>query len=425
MKKIIEEVKSGNNGSMYIRSIVDDDNKVLFSRKVAYYLKTIQKDNKTIIMLYNTNMDYVESAYKYLNLTLRNKSINTRMLYANVIKHLYIYADLIETKLKDFTYEDFVKFQYYLLGYNSEVTSEYMYTYSGMNYQVMSKYMNVCKEYMHKCHLKNTKYIEVVSNEIARKNTSGRLECPKFISYEQMEQFIRYIDSDHTLTYTQRLEYKAIYSLMEYGGLRIGEVLGLTIQDMDQTDSAELPNHKIIAIRNRVSDRKDQQAKTCLNVNDKKNYKDSNYWENGIGYQKAYIPNDTFDLVIDYYHNVAYKFERKGRDLVKADDVYGKGNRNFYIFHNKNLNTILDVKTLREYTKKMFEYFHIPIDSMKRRNNLLHRFRHGYIMHLLYVVGWPAETVIKYSRHTSTASLEPYNNPTDEQLGALLDEMDE
>ena len=73
----------------------------------------------------------------------------------------------------------------------------------------------------------------------------------------------------------------------------------------------------------------------------------------------------------------------------------------------------------------MFEYFHIPIDSMKRRNNLLHRFRHGYIMHLLYVVGWPAETVIKYSRHTSTASLEPYNNPTDEQLGALLDEMDE
>ena len=143
MKKIIEEVKSGNNGSMYIRSIVDDDNKVLFSREVAYYLKTIQKDNKTIIMLYNTNMDYVESAYKYLNLTLRNKSINTRMLYANVIKHLYIYADLIETKLKDFTYEDFVKFQYYLLGYNSEVTSEYMYTYSGMNYCWLSNYLNL------------------------------------------------------------------------------------------------------------------------------------------------------------------------------------------------------------------------------------------------------------------------------------------
>lgn len=423
MKTIIEEINQ-NNGSFFRKTIVDDKQQVLYKKDVRFYIKTAVCNNFEFIVLYDDEMNIIEPVYNYLNVSIRNKSVNTRNLYASIIKKFYIFAALQEKEVNKFEFDDFIKFQCFLLGYNAGLVSEYLYTYSGTSKQVTEKYLNVCKDFLKKSHFKNYQLIATIGVSNGGKNINLNHDCPKFITFAQMKQFIDYISGDKSLSYIEKLEYKAIYSLMEYGGLRIGEVLGLTIQDLDQKSKAELPNHKIITIRNRTSDTSIQSAKTCMNVFDRKDYNSTEYWIKGIGYQTALIPNETYDLVMDYYESISYALKRKGFECVKADDVYARG-ENTYIFHNKNKNTILNTKLLREYTRDMFEHFDIPVDKMKRSNNLLHRFRHGYIMYLLYEKHYNPAMVIKYSRHTSTRSLEPYNNPTDEQLAAILNSVDE
>ena len=423
MKMIIEEINQ-SNGSYYRKSILDENHQVIYKKDVNFYIKTAVNHNFEFIVLYDNQMKIVEPAYKYLNILIRYKSVNTRNLYANIIKKFYSFAELQGKELIDLDFDDFVKFQYFLLGYNSGIISEYLYTYSGVSAKVTGKYLNVCKDFLKKSHFQNYKLVETIANQNSFKNINLNHDCPKFISFAQMKQFIDYITDDSSLSYVEKLEYKAIYSLMEYGGLRIGEVLGLTIQDFSQDSKPELPNHKIVTIRNRTTDSRNQSAKTCMNVFDRKDYKSSEYCMKNVGYQTVLIPNETFDLVMDYYDSISYKFQRKGITCLKADDIYMEEN-NYYIFHNKDKNTILNLKILRDYTRKMFEHFDIPTDKMKRNNNLLHRFRHGYIMHLLYEKHYNPTTVIKYSRHSSTRSLEPYNNPTDEQLATILNSINE
>ena len=78
---------------------------------------------------------------------------------------------------------------------------------------------------------------------------------------------------------------------------------------------------------------------------------------------------------------------------------------------------------LRNDIREIFEGCNIPLDSNSKSSNLCHRFRHGFIMQLLYVKNMPLELAIKYSRHTTVEGLEPYNNPTDEYLISKLNEM--
>lgn len=423
MKTIIEEINQ-SNGSFFRKSIIDEKQQLLYKKDVSYFILMGKSNNFEFIILYDNEMNIVEPAYNYLNVSICHKSDNTRILYANIIKKFYIFSALLDKEVDKFEFDDFIKFQYFILGYNSGLVSEYLYTYSGVSKQVAEKYLNVCRDFLKKSHFKNYQLIETIVTQNGRKSINSNHDCPKFITFAQMKQFINYISNDSSLSYCEKLEYKAIYSLMEYGGLRIGEVLGLTTQDFDQISKPELPNHKIVTIRNRVSDSRRQSAKTCMNVLDRKDYKSAEYWMKNVGYQTVLVPNETYNLVMDYFDSISYKFQRKGITCVKADDVAMSGD-NYYIFHNKNKNTILNLKILRDYTRKMFEYFDIPTDKMKRNNNLLHRFRHGYIMHLLYEKHYDPTTVIKYSRHSSTRSLEPYNNPTDEQLATILNSVNE
>ena len=58
----------------------------------------------------------------------------------------------------------------------------------------------------------------------------------------------------------------------------------------------------------------------------------------------------------------------------------------------------------------------LTVDYGVKRNNLSHRFRHGFIMHLLHDLKWPAERVKILSRHKSIDGLSRYYNPTDKQI---------
>ena len=66
--------------------------------------------------------------------------------------------------------------------------------------------------------------------------------------------------------------------------------------------------------------------------------------------------------------------------------------------------------------RMIFEKVGLHVDTGVKTDNLSHRFRHGFIMHLIYDLKWSREKVMIRSRHKSYSSLDAYYNPTTEQL---------
>ena len=73
----------------------------------------------------------------------------------------------------------------------------------------------------------------------------------------------------------------------------------------------------------------------------------------------------------------------------------------------------------------IFEAVGIQLDTGKKRDNLNHRFRHGFIMHLIYDLKIPREKVMVRSRHRNYTSLDAYYNPTTEQIVKMKTEIED
>ena len=99
--------------------------------------------------------------------------------------------------------------------------------------------------------------------------------------------------------------------------------------------------------------------------------------------------------------------------FAKADCVTEERKTpNRYIFLNKN-GTPLSTSGWNKELKFIFKSVGIPCDSKKRRENLNHRFRHGFAM-LLIQNGYPLDEVRRYLRHANISSTIVYTNPTEE-----------
>ena len=66
-----------------------------------------------------------------------------------------------------------------------------------------------------------------------------------------MSLILNYIDSDDSLDKETKMKYSLIFKLMFNKGLRIGEVLGITIEDFEEVYSNEGDLYYKLYIRNR------------------------------------------------------------------------------------------------------------------------------------------------------------------------------
>lgn len=422
MKYIIEEIKSRK--SRYFRKIIkDDNNRIIRQFDVKYTSYTTVIDNMTYYILYDENMNMIESVYKYINIKYKTASNKTKMSYILAIKQLYEFASLCECSISELTVNQINQFQYFLRGYESGNNISSIYMYTGKSKKDVYKYINICQRYMKYCRFSNYKIMSCnLSNSVKNSNLKNS-NCPKFISYLEMEQILSYVDNDSSLSREDKLKYKSIYMLMEYSGLRIGEVLGLTIEDLKISTNSLGETLYTAIIRNRVTDTIYQQAKTCLTVQHFKDYESSEYKTKQIGWQEVLLSEETYFSITDYFDALDSRLSKQNQNPTKADSVEKHNDKvfnNYYIFTNKLNNKPLQLKSLSSYTKKVFTACGIKLDRNVRENNLFHRFRHGFVMHLLYEKNLSEAIVIRYTRHNSTRSLEPYNNPTNEQLGQLL-----
>lgn len=205
------------------------------------------------------------------------------------------------------------------------------------------------------------------------------IEVPKYISVEEFERIIIEIIANYSI------REEIIVRLMFQCGLRLGEVLGMTSDDlvMEEIDGAYVP---VLYIRNRYSDQPFQNAKTCMKVPDRKLYRSKDYKTNGYGYQTVIIPEDLYNLINDYIE-IAHVAAREHKtenynhstiaDRVRKPEPYEDDN--YYIFIN-SLGRPLSQISWNNIIRKIFKTVGIPVDKETRSNNLNHKFRHGFAM---------------------------------------------
>ena len=258
--------------------------------------------------------------------------------------------------------------------------------------------------------------------------SKSKQEVPKYISTEEFKKIIQYIRKN--IKDKERiLRDECIIRIMYEGGLRLGEVLGSTLEDyvIEEVNDEEIC---FLYIRNRLTDKKYQSAKTCMNVFSKRTYESNDYKTKDVGYQLSFLNLDTYDLICEYIdlaHERAFKKCKKGYEKSKTDAIgeYKKNNEdNYYLFINSR-GTPLSDTTWNEELREIFEAVGIPINYGVKEDNLNHRFRHGFIMHLIHDLKIPREKVMIRSRHKSYSSLDAYYNPTTSEIVKMKQEIED
>ncbi|WP_349392906.1 tyrosine-type recombinase/integrase [Clostridium perfringens] len=84
------------------------------------------------------------------------------------------------------------------------------------------------------------------------------------------------------------------------------------------------------------------------------------------------------------------------------------------MFLNKN-GMPLSVNGWNKFLKSIFNRLNIVVDKGSKKNNLSHRFRHGYAMYLINNENRSIEYVKEKMRHASVQSTMIYYNPTEEE----------
>jgi integrase/recombinase XerD len=253
---------------------------------------------------------------------------------------------------------------------------------------------------------------------------------PKYISQDDFKKIVLYIQNNSVNNETA-LRNECIVRIMFECGLRLGEALGSTLEDYVLEEKYD-KSFCTLYIRNRVTNLPYQNAKTCMNVWDKKNYTSNDYRTKNVGYQTVFPSTETYDLIMEYFddaHDRAFKkyknaYNSKAKADVVSEEFKKEQKENFYVFINSK-GTPLSSTSWNKVLRNIFESVGLTVDYGVKKNNLSHRFRHGFIMELIQGQKLRIETVKVLARHRNITSLARYYNPTTKDLLKNKTEIEE
>lgn len=421
--KVIKEVLYLKS-SYFLRYYIINNRKYN-EKKVFYTTHHSSHDNQNIFLLYDTNMRIIEDVYYYINFEQEGMSQRTKESRLYSLRFLYVFCDLFDASINELNNQLIKYFVHFLYGYSSiSNNSQEIVLLRTRNAETVNEILSVCRLYLKWKKNKSYKLLKLSTSFLSNLPNRNNM-AKKYISVLEFKQMSNYIRNDIT-SEEDKLKFLSIIELMFLSSLRVGEVLGLTFEDLNMK---QVNGNYIyfVVIRNRNSDNNHQLAKTCMNVSNQRDYESSAYRTQEIGFQIAYLSRDTY-MKIEKYIEIAHNRHQKNEKYIlsKADQVTDAKleSENRYLFLNNRLGSNLSRQQLNQYMRKVFTACNIPIDFKTRTNNLNHRFRHGFVMKLLYDEKIPPEQVMKLSRHKSITSLNSYNKLSDETFSKLYESFE-
>ena len=442
----LEEYKIGNQ-SKYVVHMFDDMGKECHHREVVFPLYEID-ENGLHFILYNDKWEPIPEVFRYLNIELNGRPISSRRKIAHALRLLYVYMSFINKPLTEInrTVRDGLKRflkgtlagtpEYHLITQRTNATVNAYLSY----YRQFLDFLDIaCKSLTRTRLVTVSTYAEgdfTMTQGVMRYESNYTVNphksdfLPAFISPKEFAKLweIARKHNDKTALFMMYLMY--------CHGLRRGECLGITIEDLKTIycDGKEIP---IIVLRNRASDSDDQKAKNRIAAETTLIYNDSDYisqYKKDPYSRVCLVENDEFyHQLLEYVElsseNAILNHEEEYKDaiadIVEKDFGARTGlDENHYIFLN-NKGRRLTGQTWDYTLKKYFKEAGIPIVQGHREGNLSHRFRHGFAMlhaHFMQPV-IPPQDLQKLMRHRSIRSTMKYYNLTPEEEVKMKEDL--
>ncbi|KZL89423.1 tyrosine-type recombinase/integrase [Clostridium magnum] len=431
--KIVKEVKGcfrSKNYEIYI------DKKLIHTVSITIISKKYKEFQ--YVFLLDSDGKVIDDVFEFLNDYCKNEQVTAREQTASALKVLYSFCEVILKKIKEFNLTDVNNLSKFILGQSIEGNVESHILTTSRDISTHDQYFDNIRKFLNYINIDNEVFfgkIKVTATDNSEKSKdvekyltnlgkskAGYMQVPSYISLNEYHKIIKQIEKGNN---RYKLRNILIVNLMYILGLRLGEVLGITLEDIKAH-----PNNSeagIICLRNRVSDRKDQHAKTCMKVFSRDDYGTKRYKsEKKGGYQSITIPTLLMKQIKEYINesrelidDVIDKLPKERIDTlinnIKADCVEENTRENYYLFLGKNF-TPLTQGGWSKALKQIFLGVGITTDKGVREENLSHRFRHGFAMFLLEVIEKDIFYIKRKMRHKSIQSTLIYLKPTQESI---------
>lgn len=414
--------------------------------------------NRDYYLLYDSELQPISPAFGFINEELLTKSVNTIIQTLSALKLLYSYLEMFDLQIDSLTKFDIRRFKEFLKGISPKGAMISFELSTNRTAETINLYLSIYRKYMQYLNIDDSPLFNVspvnvseitiaqsgatVTHKSYEENepTRKKAKVPVYISVRDFNKIMDVVRRDYGI------REECIVRLMFEGGLRIGEVLGLTAEDVknehliNERTGAEFDSG-VIYIRNRFTDKKYQHAKRRIKVTNRRTYQTSAY---KTDVQKAFVSTNLIDLIDEYIndsHDSYYKVADKSKSLFEKNyekytitdivdpekfiDNNGEPfKENYYIFIN-SLGKPLNISTWNKIIRDIFEKAGIVVDTYIKKNNLNHRFRHGFAMYLVQYHNIQPLQLEKALRHASLASAMIYYNPTDEDIAEIHNKFSE
>ncbi|MEQ2528921.1 site-specific integrase [Bacillaceae bacterium CLA-AA-H227] len=428
-----------SNKSIFERIHADENGTPINKDTIQYRLYKINKNGQDIFVLYDDNMDVISPAYRYINIAMASQSYNSREKAMYAVRLLYCFLQLTKTKITKLKQDDIEKLKYFLLGYSPEKGSYSMQLQTVRSNATVNGYLNVYRSYLKYINIecdylfetkkaiikginRMTEKAELVTSYSSNIKTGTPVQrVPRYISVDNFPKIIKIIRKD------ENKMAECIVRIMYQFGLRLGEVLGLTFEDVVE-ENIDGNLYPVLYIRNRSTDKHFQKAKTCMNITDKAQFRSKDYKTENYGYQKVIVTYDIYELINTYIEDAHSAARSKNMTRYKSGVSADKAVKdkyetdNYYVFIN-SIGTALSEQIWNKYIKSVFKRAEIPIDSNSKKTNLNHKFRHGFAMFHVQYRKTPLLELQKLMRHASISSTMVYYNPTEADEAAIKNDF--
>ena len=420
--KVAEVDSSRNAGNAYV---VDPGGTL--ERTVRTVCFFGESDGRGYCVMYDARMKVLRRPSLFMTVEMAHDSENTRIQASSAIKLLCSFSDIIGADFESFGLQEARAFMQFVRGTLSDGVGFVFELKTTRAEATAAAYLKTMRRYAAYLGLNDSPFLmesrRLNGNAAAgqgrrmEKLLSARtpepFEAPRYITVDQYKSVLRVIDGGWGV------EERSICRLMFEHGLRIGEVLGLTLEDLETSVDGDGLLHYAVLIRNRASDRPWQKAKTLMPISSENQYGSSDYRKRNMGFHRVYVSESVFSDIIEYAEESR---GGKGFDPSACVADSTSGGENQYLFCNtrgRPLSSNLWNKRLRA----IMQDAGVPVDKGARKTNLNHRFRHGYAMFLTRQCGKDAYEVKTLMRHRSIASTEVYQKPTAEDVRELQGEV--
>ena len=242
---LFSEEKNGHL-STFKKTILDEHGNEISVRKVSTPLFQINKDNFIYFVLYNDQMKVIHEVYEYLNFEMRERPLTSRSKAAFALRLLYCFTSLMGITIRQLNEKTFKELLYFLRGISSNPKQYSMQTQRSAS--TVNGYLSVYRSFFASQHIKCESLFKshsVPTESILEGEYVSRVERKRYDNNLRTNR----INQDTVPKYIGPEEFKKLYKLaldakdkqaiilmhLMYGyGLRLGECLGLTIEDIQE-----------------------------------------------------------------------------------------------------------------------------------------------------------------------------------------------